>query len=141
MSLSLLTQFANAHIASAVVNMPSFATLLPGGIHRAIGPENIAYPFAVMSYAGGADTNSFSAGVIGGGLVYQIKVIDRGHDESRAAEAYAAISEALISENNSGASGAFISGQEELPLDLPITEKDQLFQQIGGQWRFWVDPV
>lgn len=141
MTISLLTQFANAHIAGAIVSMPSFPSLLPGGIHRGVGPEGIAYPFAVMSYAGGADKNAFSSGLIGGGLLYQIKVMDRGQDESRAADAYAAITAALNAANNSSISGAYVSGQEESPLDLPVTERDQLYQQIGGNWRFWIDPV
>jgi hypothetical protein len=79
--------------------------------------------------------------IIGGGLLYQIKVIDMGHDESRAVAAYEAISAALQAANNSAVSGAVVSGQEESPLDLPVTENDQLYQQIGGNWRFWIDPA
>jgi len=140
--MTLLTEYANTHIAFHVINMPSFATLLPGGIHRGVGPEGIAYPFAVMSYAGGSDKYALTEGVgIGGGLVYQIKVVDIGLDESDAANAYEAISTALLAANSSNASGAYVAGQEESPLDLPVTEQDQTYQQIGGTWRFWIDPV
>ncbi len=140
--MTLLTEFANIHIAYTVINMPSYGALLPGGIHRGVGPEGIAYPFAVMTYAGGADKFALTEGMaIGGGLVYQIKVVDMGLDESKAANAYEAIANALYAANNSSASGAYVTGQEEAPLDLPITERDQTFQQIGATWRFWIDPA
>jgi len=136
-----LTHYANAHIVSAVANMAGFAALLPGGIHRNIGPENIPYPFAVMSFTGGSDTLAFSIGLVGGGLLYQIKVVDSGFDESRCTAAYAAITDALNGANGSGVSGAIVSGQEESPFDLPVTEQDRTYQQIGGNWRFWIDPA
>lgn len=143
MSTEYLPSFANAHIASAVVNMPSFGALLPGGIHRGVGPENIPYPFAVMAFASGVNGLALNVGeqIIGGSLLYQIKVLDTGHDESRAVAAYEAIKAALLNANNSAVSGAVVSGQEETPLDLPVTERDTLYQQIGGTWRFWIDPV
>ena len=140
--MTLLTEYANIHIAFTVINMPLYDSLLPGGIHRGVGPEGIQYPFAVMTYSGGSDKFALTEGVaVGGGLVYQIKVVDIGLDESKAANAYEAISMALIAANNSNASGAYVVGQEEAPLDLPITERDQTFQQIGGSWRFWIDPA
>lgn len=143
MTANYLPSYANAHIASAIVNMPNFATLLPGGIHRNLGPENTPYPFAVMTHAGGGNALAMNTGesLIAGGLLYQLKVIDTGHDETRAVNAYVAMAAALKAANNSMASGAVVAGQEESPLDLPVTEQDQLFQQIGGNWRFWVDPV
>ena len=136
-----LTQYANIHIVSAVSGMAGFGTLLPGGIHRNVGPENIPYPFAVMSFTGGSDTLGFSVGLIGGGLLYQIKIVDLGFDESRCTAAYAAVTDALNAANGSGVSGANVSGQEESPFDLPVTEQDRTYQQIGGNWRFWVDPA
>jgi hypothetical protein len=141
MTIGLLTQYARAHIAGTIVGMPLSSVKLPGGIHGGVAPEETAYPFAVMSYAGGADINSFSSGLIGGGLLYQIKVVDIGGDEAKAATAYAAIAAALVAANNSPISGAYVAGQEESPFDLPLSERDQTFQQIGGNWRFWVDPI
>jgi hypothetical protein len=143
MTADYLPSYANAHIAIAIVNMPGFAGLLPGGIHRNVGPPGIAYPFAVMAHAGGGNALAMNTGesLVGGGLLYQIKVLVKGHDETPAVNAYVAMADALKAANNSTASGAVVAGQEESPLDLPVTENDQLYQQIGGNWRFWVDPV
>lgn len=136
-----LTRFANIHIVSAVMAMTNRASLLPGGIHRTMAPEGTPYPFAVMTYAGGSDKLSIGDHIVGGGLLFQVKVVDRTADESAATAAYLGIQEALYAANNSSVSGAYVAGQEETPLDLPITEKDQQFQQIGSLWRFWIDPV
>lgn len=136
-----LVRYGNIHIVTAVMAMANQASLLPGGIYRSVAPEGTPYPFAVMTYAGGSDKLTIGDHIVGGGLLFQVKVVDKSSDDAPATNAYLAIQAAIYAANNSSVSGAYIAGQEETPLDLPVTEKDQLFQQIGGLWRFWIDPV
>lgn len=139
-----LTDYVTLHLLATVRAIPMLGTVLPGGFYKAVGPNDIPYPFGVYSYSSGADKLAFNTNPIavnGGGLLYQIKVIDRGYDEAKAVSGYAAIVAALKGANNSGASGAYVSAQEETPVDIPVFERDQMFQQIGGVWRFWVDPI
>jgi hypothetical protein len=139
-----LTYFATKHLLAVARAVPSWSTLVPGGIYKGVGPDNIPYPFMVFSYVSGSDTlnlNTDPVALSGGGLLYQIKAVDRATTDEKAVGAYSALSAALRAANGSSVSGARVVGQEEGPFDLPVTEKDQLFQQIGGLWRFWIDPL
>lgn len=144
MTVDLKTRYLNRHIASLVIAMPSYATLLPGGIHRQIAPPNTAYPFMSMDYQGGVDKlplNTVGLAVVSGGILLLLKVHDQSQDESDASNAYIAVCAALTAGNNLGTSGAYCCGNEETPVDLPNVVGDQVFQQIGGTWRYWVDPI
>lgn len=139
-----LSYFLTKHILLTVRTMAGYGSALPGGVYKGVGPDNIPYPFAVFAYVSGSDKLALNSGSLvanGGGLLYQIKVVDQGYDEGAAVAAYNAIQVALKAANNTAGSGAYVTGQEEAPVDLPVTERDQVFQQIGGIWRFWVDPL
>jgi hypothetical protein len=139
-----LVRYLNRHIVSVVSSMPGYAGYLPGGIHRQVAPPNTAYPFLTMELAGGNDKyplDTVGLQVVSGGLLILLKVHDLTADETNSAAAYLAVTAALSGGNNSGISGAYCTGREETPVDLPVVDGDNVYQQIGGTWRYWIDPI
>ena len=139
---------AYKHIVAVVRQMPDFATLLPGGIHRHVAPASATYPHLVMAYATGTDVQGFSGGFIGTGMDMLVKVIDKSNSAENAQGVFDAVESALLEHNGENMLirpgvfvGAFVTFDRLSPLDLPVVENDVIYQQIGRMFRVFVDNV
>ena len=133
------TGMVNRFIVAALKAQGDYASKLPGGIHNGSAPDKTAYPFLVFSHAGGNDTLAVGVGIIGAGMVYLLKVIDRNESDATADTVAEWAENALHSNNGLPVGGGWVYCQKETPFNLPTVEEDIKFQQVGGTFRFWAD--
>lgn len=135
------TGYFHKHIVSIIRDAPDGGIMLPGGVHRGVGPPKVSYPFLVMAYIEGNDVLRFSGGYAGSGLRYLLKIVDKSGSENRAQGVLVWLDELIRENNGSGVSGAAVWIDRVGLYNLPVVEDDTLFQQVGRYYSAFVDPI
>lgn len=134
------TNYLHKHIVAALTTAPSYATHLPGGIHRGVAPQKVGQQrHLVMSYTEGLDVQAFGGGFLGTGMDFLVKVMDCSETEELAVAALNWVETTLLAANGSTASGAAVWMDRNRPFSLPVVEDDQIWQQVGRSFTVFVD--
>lgn len=133
--------YINKHIVSIISNAANYATNLPGGVWKAVAPNDITGRHLVFAYAGGQDVLAFGGGYVGAGMEILLKVIDASPSDVNANVAFNWVESTLLGSNGSAVSGAYVWLDKLLPFELPIVEDDIIYQQVGRTFKAFVDPL
>jgi len=107
-------------------------------VHNSLAPDDTAYPFVVFQNIAPSPHNTLAQRSYWE-FLYQFRVIAEGLSKAVILQALARI-DALLERQMLTVASATIRGilrEQGLP-DLPTVEAGTTYQQVGGQWRFWV---
>jgi hypothetical protein len=136
-----LTAYVANFLSTKLKDVPGFVAALPGGVHRGVAKAMTPYPFLTFEYVAGASKPAVLSDedVIGGNLLYLLRVTDKSDSAVKAQEGAGWLSTALSSLSGASVLGGFVYCEEVQPYDMAPLEQDVRYQQIGGTYRFYVD--
>ena len=108
------------------------------GVYNTLAPEDAAYPLVVFQQVAVTPHNALGARNYWQYL-YQFRVIDEGLSKAMILDALARI-DALLERQPLTVTGATVLAilrDSDLP-DMATVEGGTVYQQVGAQWRFWV---
>lgn len=108
-------------------------------VHNTIAPADTAYPYAVFQMVGGPPPHNALGQRAYWECLYQVRVIDEGPSRATILQALARI-DALLERASLTVTGAAVKGiLRDAPLPaMSEVEAGTVYQQVGAQWRFWV---
>lgn len=132
-----VTAALEAAIRARLVADTDFMALVTG-VYNTRAPDNAAYPFIIFELVAVTPNNALGRRNYWEYL-YQFRCIDKGLAKTTILQALARI-DALLERATLTPEGATVLGvlrEDSLP-DLVEMEGGTVYQQVGANWRFWV---
>lgn len=108
-------------------------------VHNTLAPDGAAYPYAVFQMVGGPPPHNALGQRAYWEYLYQCRVIDEGPSKATILQALSRI-DALLERASLSVMGATVKAiLRDAPLPaMSEVEAGTVYQQVGAQWRFWV---
>jgi hypothetical protein len=109
------------------------------GVFRNVAPEGQAFPLVVFNKASGVDEYAMG-GVVARDLIYVVKAICEGDDQTPAADVSARVYELLNDQALDVQGGVWHHDRTRRETDVEFTENDdgRRLQHVGGSYRVTV---
>lgn len=133
-----LSTVAEAWIVTKLLGDATVIATVGVQISRSPAPEDWAPPFVVFRRASGRDMAGIGQPVDASSFLYDVAVLTEGHSAAGIEAAANALDDAIDGREETFTGYAITCGREgELP-EGGFSEREQVFQRIGGEYRILV---